>query len=339
MLNQEQMAAHYAGIGGSSVGKVLGVDPYDSPLDYYSKIVRYMDEKRLPDDDEAFLKDNEAALWGNLLENAIATEWARRQQVKVIRTSKPRWDKEIPFLVANPDRLVVGQKRGLEVKNRTAFKMRDYEAGPLETELLQCAHYMGVFGAERWDLAVLVGGQKLLTFEIKRDEELIGLIRSACVRFWTEHVEPRKPPPPTRLADLEAYYRRGKAGLSAVVTPQILEALDALKEAKTRAKAVEEEIESFEFTVKGFLLDATDLNSEEGSTLATWRNNRDSTGVDYKALAEFLLNEPTLPLDAEGKAALVKKFEFVKPGARVFRIVPPKKPKSEKPEETANGNP
>jgi predicted phage-related endonuclease len=326
MLNQEQMAAHYAGIGGSAVGKVLGVDPYDSPLDYYSKLVRFMDESKLPEEDEAFLKDNEAALWGNLLENAIATEWARRNSVKVMKTSKPRWDKELPFLVANPDRLVVGQKRGLEVKNRTAYKLRDYEAGPLETELLQCAHYMGVFGATQWDLAVLVGGQKLLTFGIKRDDELISLCRDACSRFWNEHVLPRNPPPPTRLADLEAYYRRGRKGLAVTATPQILEALDALRDAKARAKAVEEEVENFEFTIKATLLEATELNSPEGSTLATWRNNKDSEAVDYKGLAETLLKRIE---DAEERDALLKVHSFTKPGARVFRLSPVKTPKSE----------
>jgi predicted phage-related endonuclease len=329
MLNQEQLAAHYAGIGGSSVGKVLGVDPYDSPLDYYSKIVHYMDSEKLPDDEVELLTNAEAALWGNLLENAIATEWARRNEVKVMKVSKPRWDKELPFLVANVDRLVVGQRRGLEVKNRTAFKLRDYDAGPLETELLQCAHYMGVYGATQWDLAVLVGGQKLLTFAIKRDDELISLCREACSRFWNEHVLPRKPPPPTRLADLEAYYRRGTKGLTVPASPQLIETLDALREAKARADEIEAQVLSFEFTLKGAMLDATDLVADDGSTLVTWRNNKDSEGVDYKALAEFLLNEPTLPLDADGKAALVKKFAFTKPGARVFRLPKPKTAKAE----------
>ena len=331
MLNREQLSAHYAGIGGSSVAKVLGVDPYDTPLDFYSKIVRYMDEEALPEEEVALVSDNEAALWGNLLENAIATEYARRNSTKVMRVTKPRWDKELPFLVANPDRIVVGQKRGLEIKNRSAFKLRDYEAGPLEGEVLQCMHYMGVYGFPVWDLAVLVGGQKLLTFEVARDDELLGMLRAECSRFWNEHVLPRRPPPPTSLGDLESYYRRGKAGLTVTASTEVLAALDALKAAKEKLKAVETELEGFEFIAKSALLEATELLSPEGSLLATWRNNRDSQGTDYKTLAEALLARIE---DAEERDALLKLHSFTKPGARVFRLVTPKAPKTPKTEES-----
>lgn len=331
MLNQEQLSAHYAGIGGSSVAKVLGVDPYDTPLDFYSKIVRFMDEERLPEEEVALVSDNEAALWGNLLENAIATEYARRRSAKVMRVTKPRWDKELPFLVANPDRIVVGEKRGLEIKNRSAFKLRDYEAGPLEGEVLQCTHYMGVYGFEVWDLAVLVGGQKLLTFEVPLDPELLAMLRAECARFWNEHVMPRRPPPATTLGDLESYYRRGKAGLTVQASKEVLDALDCLRAGKEKLKAIESELDGFEFVAKNALLDATELLGPDGSLVATWRNNRDTPATDYKALAETLLARID---DPEERDALVKVHSFTKPGARVFRLVTPKAPKTPKTEES-----
>jgi putative phage-type endonuclease len=331
MLNREQLAAHYAGIGGSSVAKVLGVDPYDTPLDFYSKIVRYMDEEALPEDEVDLLSNGEAALWGNLLENAIATEYARRNSTKVMRVSKPRWDKDMPFLVANPDRLVVGQKRGLEIKNRSAFKLRDYDAGPLEGEVLQCMHYMGVYGFPVWDLAVLVGGQKLLTFEIARDDDLVAMLRDECERFWNEHVLPRVPPPATTLGDLESYYRRGKAGLTVPASKEVLDALDCLRAGKEKLKAIESELDGFEFIAKNALLDATELLGPDGSLVATWRNNRDTPATDYKGLAEALLARIE---DAEERDALLKLHSFTKPGARVFRLVTPKAPKTPKTEES-----
>lgn len=321
MLNQEQLSAHYAGIGGSSVAKVLGVDRYDTPLDFYSKIVRFMDEDTLPKDEVDLLADNEAALWGNLLENAIATEYARRNGRKVMRVNKPRWDRDLPFLVANPDRLIVGQKRGLEIKNRSAFKRSEYDAGPLEEEVLQCTHYMGVYGFDAWDLAVLVGGQKLLAFEIPRDDELLGILRKECSRFWHEHVLPRIPPPPTNLGDLESYYRRGKAGLTVQASKDVLDALDCLRAGKDKLKALETELEGFEFVAKSALLEATELLDESGNLLATWRNNKSTAKTDWQALAEDLLRKHVAEAD---RAAILASYVEEKPGPRVFRMVKPK---------------
>lgn len=313
MLNESQRAAHYGGIGGSKVATVLGLDPYQSPLDFYHAIVRFQDQGPPPDE-----PPSEAAVWGLLLENAIAKEWARRRDVAVSRVNVPRHDKAHPFLVGNPDRIVRGQRWGLEVKNRTAFKLSAYDAGPLESEVLQCHHYMRIWQAPLWSLAVLVGGQRLLDFDVKFDQELSDLATKACVQFWHEHVLPRVPPPPTRLADLESYYARGRLGSSVEASPEVREALLKLLDVKASMFKLKAESEALELTVKSAMLEATELVDPNGSTLATWRNAKDGTKTDWQAVAERVALAARVDKHAYEK--LIADCTATNPGSRRFLI-------------------
>jgi predicted phage-related endonuclease len=317
MLNEAQRAAHYGGIGGSKVATVLGLDQYQSPLDYYHALVRFQDEGP-PAEDRA--PPSEAAVWGNLLENAIAQEWSRRRSLKVARVNLPRREREFPFLVANPDRLVrtAGARHGLEIKNRTAFKLNAYDAGPLESEVLQCQHYMRIFGVPLWSLAVLVGGQKMLDFDIKFDAELSALATTACVQFWEEHVVARRPPPPTRIEDLESYYARGKKGAVVVASPEVREALAALAETKAQMKALGERVGVYELAVKTAMLEATELTDAAGSVLATWRNNKDGEKTDWQALASDLMKKVAELGGVVDPVATVAAYTAPTVGARVF---------------------
>lgn len=311
MLNEAQRAAHYGGIGGSKVATVLGLDPYQSPLDFYHGIVRFQDEGPPPEQ-----PPSEAAVWGLLLENAIAKEWARRREVAVSRVNVPRRDKVHPFLVANPDRLVRGSKWGLEVKNRTAFKLSAYDAGPLESEVLQCHHYMRIWQAPLWSLAVLVGGQKLLDFDVAFDAELSELATTACVQFWHEHVLPRRPPPPTRLEDLESYYARGRLGATVTASPEVREALLKLADVKADLARLRKEADAHELVVKAAMLEATELLDESGATLVTWRNAKDSSKVDWQGLVENIRAKGLLPADVLD--GYVSEYTVEAPGSRRF---------------------
>lgn len=190
MLNEAQLKSHYAGIGGSLAPAIVGVDQHKTALEAYLEIT---DPNHRPD-----LSENEAVIFGTVLEEPIAREAARRLDVQIRRVNTTLRHKTHPFIVAHPDRLIVGKKEGLEVKNRSFFMGKNYgDDGSdevIESEIIQCQHYMAVTGYVRWHLAVLLGGQRLRLFTIERDEDLIASLVEFEANWWRDHIEAGIPP-------------------------------------------------------------------------------------------------------------------------------------------------
>lgn len=100
-------------------------------------------------------------------------------------------------MLANVDRLVVGERAGLECKTTSAYNSREWDAdtGKLpDMYALQCQHYMAVTGYEWWYMAVLIGGQRFLNFAVQRDDELVEQLVRIEREFW-QLVEDETPPP------------------------------------------------------------------------------------------------------------------------------------------------
>lgn len=68
-----------AGIGGSDVAAVLGINPYRTPLDVYL-------DKTNPNVEDKPISDS--AYWGTLLEDQVANEFSRRTGMKVQRVNQ-----------------------------------------------------------------------------------------------------------------------------------------------------------------------------------------------------------------------------------------------------------
>ncbi len=53
---------------------------------------------------------------------------------------------------------------------------------------IQMQHYLSVTGRVRWHVAALIGGQRLVTATIKRNEAFIATLREALIEWWQRHV-------------------------------------------------------------------------------------------------------------------------------------------------------
>jgi putative phage-type endonuclease len=179
------------GLGGSDAAKALGVSPFGGRMDLYL-------EKQ---GQSAPLLETEAMRWGNILEDPIAREYARRSGRRVRRAADTLRHPVYPFLYAHIDRWSEKKgtpRRGLECKTAGVFTAQDFgEPGTDQVPdyyHVQCDHYMAVTGASSWDLAVLIGGQRFAVYTIARDEELIEELVRQEVEFWNNHVVPGIPP-------------------------------------------------------------------------------------------------------------------------------------------------
>ncbi|MHB9836817.1 YqaJ viral recombinase family nuclease [Paraburkholderia terrae] len=182
-MNREQwLAERRHGVGGSDAAASLGLSPYKSTFALWLEKTGEVE----PDD----IDHVERVHFGRIMEDIIAREYARRMGVKVRRRNEILRHPTYPWMLANVDRIIDGQKRGLECKNVDAMAFRMGEWGEPGTDevpedyLLQCQHYMVVLDYPEWHLAACVGGNRLELFIIRRDPELAEMIIDGERDFW-----------------------------------------------------------------------------------------------------------------------------------------------------------
>ncbi len=185
MTRKDWLRARQTGIGGSDASAILGFNPWKSPFQLYvDKTSEYVEEI-----------DNEAIHWGNVLEDVVAEEFTRRTGIKVRRRNVMFRHKEHDFMMANIDRDVVGEQALLECKTTNAFNADMWEGEQIPPAYMcQLQHYMAVLDYEKAYIAVLIGGQKFVWKEIKRDDEFIELMIQAEKDFWENNVLAGVPP-------------------------------------------------------------------------------------------------------------------------------------------------
>jgi len=174
MDREEWLEWRRKGIGGSDAAVVLGLSPWRSRLDLWlEKTGQFVEEE-----------DNEAMYWGRVLEDIVAAEFSKRTGLKVRRRNAILQHPEYSFMLANIDRLIVGEKAGLECKTTSAFKADDWEDQIPEYYYCQVQHYMAVTGFNEWWLAVLIGGNRFVFKKVTRDNDFIQELIEEESKFW-----------------------------------------------------------------------------------------------------------------------------------------------------------
>ena len=175
------------GIGGSDAGAVCGLNPYHTAIQvYYDKT-----------SDEIEEIDNEAMRQGREFEDYVAGRFCEASGKKVRRVNAMYYDEKNPFMLADVDRMVVGENAGLECKTASPYMAEKWEDGkiPLSYQI-QCHHYMSVCNTDAWYIAVLIYGKEFKYYRIERDEQVIADLIRIEKEFWREHVMKRVMPDP-----------------------------------------------------------------------------------------------------------------------------------------------
>ena len=197
------LAYRKKGIGGSDAGAVCGLNPYRSAM------AVYLDKTT----EETEQIDNEAMRQGRAFEDYVARRFMEASGKKVRRANAIFYNELYPFMLADVDRMVVGENAGLECKTASPYMADHWKNGqiPIHYEL-QCHHYMVVTGADCWYIAVLIYGREFKWYRIERDEELINYLIEVERDFWENHVQKRVLPNPdgSKIADsvIAQYYRQ-----------------------------------------------------------------------------------------------------------------------------------
>ncbi|SCN41551.1 YqaJ viral recombinase family nuclease [Bacillus wiedmannii] len=186
MDRAQWLQARTQGIGGSDVSAIAGLNKWKSVVQVFFEKTQAIEKEDI---------QSESAYFGNVLEEVVAKEFSKRTDLKVQRRNALLQHPEYPWMLANVDRLIVGEKIGLECKTSSEYLKKEWEDEEVPAAyLLQCQHYMAVTGYEAWWIAVLIGGNKFVHKKIERDEELIQYLIDIEKDFWINNVEKNEPP-------------------------------------------------------------------------------------------------------------------------------------------------
>lgn len=154
------------GITATDAPAILGVSPWKSALDVFLA-------KTLPLE-EASEEIPERMLWGLLLEDPIAEEWARRTGAELIPHRPRFWiHDEISWLRAHTDRVAKLDGEEVLVEIKTGARRADWEDEPPIYYQVQMQHELAAAGYRRGFLVALLGGNELVSFEIARNDSFI----------------------------------------------------------------------------------------------------------------------------------------------------------------------
>lgn len=313
--HEEWLAQRRTGLGGSDIPNIMGLgfgNPYDTFLD---KIGVKETEQ------------NEAMEWGNRNEQAVADKYQEMHPevkledtgLKIFRHPDHEW------MLATPDRIVIpldGSKQyGLEIKTTSAWMGKKW--GEADTDdvpdmyIIQVQWYMDVKGFDRWDLAVLIGGNEYREYIITHNTKLSNVLFKKAQEFWEIYVLQESPPPMDGSEDAKNFLKSWFPKHNENLLPMTHEMLLLLRERSQMNELAESYIEKkVEAEVKIMEAIGENLGFEGDGAKVTFKKTKDSTKTNWKGLALDLMDF----LLGEDQAEKLGEYTKDKPGSRKLYV-------------------
>lgn len=304
-------ATRMTGIGGSDALAALNLSPYSNPyklwLDKSGRLPPYEPRGRMA--------------WGNRLEPMIA-DWFAEIHGKTLATTGT-WRHPVPlftaidpcscgedmiaaaghadhcegpgtyvrWMLANPDRYVVGENAGVEIKtvaaNAPAAKL--WKRGDIpDYPLAQAQWCMGATGADRWYVVGAPDGcDEPIVQCVTRDDDLIADMREAAAQLVNDHLYPDvAPPADPSSATSEALAAAALARATDAGTIDMPDGAGALVDKrvdlKARINALGVELREVENTLRAPLVEAGAEFGRIGGRIALRLARRERAGYTVK---------------------------------------------------------
>ena len=305
MTHDEWLLDRRRGIGGSDVSTILGLNKWKSAYQLWLEKTGQV---------ELDHTNSEPAYWGNVLEEVVAKEFQERTGLKVRRRNQVFEHPLHPFLRANIDRDVVGEKAVLECKTANQFLANEWEGEEIPLSYLcQVQHYMNVMNYDHAYIAVLIGGQKFIWKRIERDQKLIDMITERLVEFWeTNIIEGVEPPiDGSKAASDFLNERYSEEGKEEVRLPESFDELIRYRdEMKESEKIIKEEIAQLENRIKSEMGKRDAVIGITPKYVVTWKSVS-SNRLNKKLLTEKYpeaANDPGIYQISNSKRMTIKEI-------------------------------
>lgn len=275
-LTAEQLVLRKKHLGASESGAVLGLSPFQTPMDIYLK-------KTLDTEPE---KPTSAMETGNRLEKAIL-DWAEDRLGWAIDRPNKTIVASDGILSATPDGFIpdVDPDKNPPQLVDAKFSSRADEWGEEGTDsipesyVVQMQHQMLVTGARLVWVPVLLMTYKSVDWRLYRveaNDQLQAVLRDRLIAWWNKHVVPRVPPDDfsVPLDVLKRLKRQPKS--TVVLGDDALAAVTAYEMANDAAKEADARLEEAKSSVLAMLgLDdpAEAAELPDGTTLTFFEQN------------------------------------------------------------------
>lgn len=233
-LTPSDLALRAGRIGASLVPAIVGVSPWQGPLDAFLTLTG-----------RATREDSPAMRHGHRWEASIVDAWCA-ETGKAVEYRGTVVHPLIDCLCATPDRVVLGESAVLECKLVGARQAHHWDEGVPDYVLVQVVVQMACTNAQRGYVAAFIGGTDFRHLTIDRDVELECAVTDAVRRFHVDHVIADSPPPVddrTTAKALQALFPKSKGDVveappeAAVVVAEYHDAKAKEKLAADRADA------------------------------------------------------------------------------------------------------
>lgn len=265
------------GIGGSDASIIAGMNHWKSPFQLWLEKTGQVEPEELD--------DNEYIYWGRVLEQAVADRFSELTGKQVHKQGMLQ-NKAYPWMLANVDRMIVGENAGLECKTTNSFSGKQWDGDNLpDAYYLQCQHYMMATGMEKWYIACLIGGNHFVWKTVERNEEDIQALFNLEKEFWEINVQQGVMPDVDGTDSCtQALRERFPGGNIEEIelssdAEQLLKALDAYKESEKQSKEKIAELKN-----RLALMLGDHEAGRCGDRLITWKTQKGRVTVDGKAL-------------------------------------------------------
>jgi putative phage-type endonuclease len=263
-------------VGGTDAAAILGFHPWRTAWDVAAEKKGLLPPTIV----------SERMEWGTIMEHPIACEYAHRTGRRVRRLGGAVRDRDLPWLGGHPDRIVIGEKRGVEVK--TVERGMDEWSRPGEPQrvpkhyYLQCQTYMSAMRFPVWDLVPLFGMTRMRIYEVPADERVIRPMRERLIEFHARFIAGPDMPPIEPSEAARAYLRQRfpepRTEDWKYATEEEEEIVRRWLEAKRVHKQAEKELESWKMQLQQAIGDAHGIVA--GEDVVSWKKDRDSVALE-----------------------------------------------------------
>lgn len=266
------------GIGASEIATVLGLNPWKTPMEVW--------EEKTGRREPADLSDNLRVRVGIKTEAVVAELYAEDHGVK-LRRHRAKAMKGAPWMRCNPDRLVVGQRKGVEIKTgrlNEQWGASGTDEVPL-SYLLQTTQCMAVFEYPAWDLAAELfgpGGVDLRYYPMAYSEDVAAPMIEQATRWWFDHVVNDVRPEPQTAAEVAMVYPSDD-GSEVLASFEVAEQVAEAKRLSDQIKDLEGDLSGLKTEIQRAMGEGAVLIDNFGAPLATWKKAKDSSRFDSSA--------------------------------------------------------
>ena len=327
------------GIGGTDIGAIVGVSPWKNKMDVYLEKVGITEP---PD-------ENEAMYWGKALEQPLAFRYIRDMPGDGWTLETPKnpdgmrlVHHDLPWYLGSPDGIMWPindqyEKGGVDFKttgSRNGYGEPGSDTVP-DHIACQCHWYMGLTGAQWWDVATLFMGyrREFHIFHLERNQEIIDNLIAAGKDFWENHVLPQVPPELDASDASRTLLRHLYPESRGEVLPAPDDAMiwrNWLETANDTLKRWEEKKKLSQHHLEALVGDADSLLFDDGARF-DWKRQKGRTVIDWYEVSTILGAELSDIMGEEHAHPFIndtiKLQTTTKPGIRVPRLWPAKEKK------------